>query len=78
MPANITRSVRADAIDDGMLFLFKNATTLRLTYQIRLLVFQAMKMNSRLIIIIPNDCFISNSLDQFVKQYPMHVRIHRG
>jgi hypothetical protein len=71
------RAARADACKDGLLYLLKRVSSLRLTYQIRLLAFQATETASTLIIEVPPDCTIAKSLTEFVDRFGAFVKIVR-
>jgi hypothetical protein len=71
------RGARADAESREKLFLLKNVSHLRLTYQIRLLAFSVSESRKRLIIQVPKPCMIHTSLRDFVNQFSRSVSIER-
>ena len=73
----VPRGARADAESNDALFLLKNVSSLRLTYQIRLLAFRAIDSRRKLVIRIPNNCVIHSSLRKFQNEHPKTVRIER-
>lgn len=71
------RGALADAEQGDKIFLFKNVSELRLTYQIRLLTFLAIEKRMRLVIQVPNKCRIHISLTNFVKSTGRKVQIKK-
>jgi hypothetical protein len=73
----VARGARADAERNDAFFLLKNVSSMRLTYQIRLLAFRAAESGRRLVIRVPSNCSINPSLRDFQKEHSMVVRIER-
>jgi hypothetical protein len=73
----VPRGARADAESGNALYLIKSVTSLRLTYQIRLLAFRAMESKMVLIIKVPKHCDIHPSLRAYLKEFPKLVRMER-
>lgn len=73
----VARGARADAEVQDKLFLLKNVSSLRLTYQIRLLTFRASESRTRLVIQVPKQCKLHASLRDFVKQFPQVIRLEK-
>jgi len=72
----VARGSRPDAeAPDGRLFLFKNVSELRATYQIRLLAYLAVKEGRELVIKVPQGCKVHSSLQELTKQYCSNVTI---
>ncbi len=63
----VPRSSRPDAETIDRVYLIKNVSTLRATYQVRLLVFKAVESNKRLILKVPNACEFHTSLKDLIK-----------
>ena len=63
----VPRGSRPDTISGGTWYLFKNASKLRLTYQIKMLTFLAKERGARVIIATPKSTRVSNDLRVFVK-----------
>jgi hypothetical protein len=61
------RSARADAEKLNRLYLIKNVSTLRATYQIRLLTFRAVSEGLKLIIRVPRGCRFESSLLKLIR-----------
>jgi hypothetical protein len=57
------------------MYLVKNTASLRLTYQIRLLVFRAMEGDEELVIRIPRGCAVSRPLRKLLRQSRGRLRI---
>jgi hypothetical protein len=73
----VPRGARADAETQDRLFLLKNVSCLRLTYQIRLLAFRATETGRRLIIQVPKQCQIHSSLRDFNHEFEQTVRVEK-
>jgi hypothetical protein len=72
----VARGAFADATETGTILLLKNTSSLRLTYQIRLLTFRAINEKKRLVIEVPRHCKVDRSLSEFVKAQKV-VRIEK-
>lgn len=73
----VARGSRPDAVTPGTWHLVKNVGPLRLTYQIRLLTFGALRSKVRLEIHVPRTCRPSEDLRRFLKENERVVRIQR-
>ena len=73
----VARGTRADAERNDAFFLIKSVSRLRLTYQIRLLTFQALQSRKKLIIRVPKHCELHPTLKAFQKEHAQLVRIER-
>ncbi len=73
----VARGARADAESGNIYYLFKNVSSLRLTYQIRLLVFFAQDHGRRLVIRVPSYCKPHPSLRAFQKEHSKTLQIER-
>jgi hypothetical protein len=62
------RGTRADAEKFNRLYLVKNVSTLRATYQIRLLAFRAVSEGLKLVIKVPKACKYHSSLLDLIKE----------
>lgn len=69
------RSTLPDAVDGDELILIKAASTLRATYQIRLLTYMAAKGGKVLVIDVPPTCVIHEDLQSLARRYAKHIRI---
>lgn len=74
----VARGSRPDAVVNRTAYLIKNVSTLRLTYQIRLLTFAASESGSRLVIRIPRRGALSRDLDRFVQEHKKVVDSRAG
>ncbi len=73
----VARGTRADAERNDAFFLLKNVSSLRLTYQIRLLAFRAKETGRKLVIRIPSACKLHPSLREFQKANSKVVQIEK-
>lgn len=74
----VARGARPDTTDGrGDWYLIKAVSRLRLTYQIRLLVFAATNAGATLRIRIPRTCQPSRPLLDFLKQNRKHAALER-
>jgi len=73
----VPRGARPDAISGSKWYLIKNVTTLRLTYQVRLLTYGASEARARLHIRVPKRCKLSPALREFVKANSNMVSVER-
>ena len=63
----VARGTRPDAEVGDRVYLVKNVSTLRATYQIRLLAFMTMERQSKLILKVPKTCRFHRSLVELMK-----------
>jgi len=73
----VARGARADADRNDAYFLLKNVSSLRLTYQIRLLAFRAKDQGRKLVIRVPANCTVHLTLRDFQREHPKVVRIEK-
>ena len=73
----VARGTRADAERNDAFFLLKNVSSLRLTYQIRLLTFRAKECGRKLIIRIPSTCKLHPTLRVFQKEHSKIIRFEK-
>lgn len=73
----IRRGARADAETFDTLFLIKNVSVIRATYQIRLLAFNATESGKRLVIKVPKHCRVHPTLRELITQLPKTLRVER-
>jgi len=73
----VPRGTLADAESQDAMYLFKKTSTLRLTYQIRLLTYFAVKSQRTLVINVPRCCIIHESLQTLAEQFPQSLRIDK-
>lgn len=74
----VARGAFPDAQKGNDIYLFKNVSTLRATYQVRLLTYLASEAGRRLIIDVPKHFKPHPSLSQFMKEFPKAVRIEKA
>jgi hypothetical protein len=73
----VARGARADAERNDALFLLKNVSELRLTYQIRLLTYQAIERGCKLIVRVPEKCKVHSALKRFQNEHQKVLRIEK-
>ena len=73
----VPRGAHPDAESYDRLFLLKNVSTMRLTYQVRLLTFRASGSNKRLVVRVPRHCKVHPLLRAFVKEFRKAVRVEK-
>ena len=73
----VTRATKADAERNDAYFLIKNVSSLRLTYQIRLLTYRAFETKRKLVIRVPTNCNIHSTLHDFHREHSKLVLIER-
>lgn len=71
------RGSKADAEVGDKVYLIKSASQLRLTYQIRMLAYMAQARGKKLIIQLPKDAKIHESLRDFVRDLVGLVKVER-
>lgn len=64
------RGTQADAETFDRIFLFKNVSGLRATYQIRLLALNAGAMGKKLVLKVPRSCRFDDSLEGLIQAMP--------
>jgi hypothetical protein len=67
---NQLRGVRPDAETNDKVYLFKNVSSLRATYQIRLLALSAGAIGKRLVLKVPPACRFDQALDGLIQALP--------
>jgi len=63
----VARSAMPDAVIFNKMYLIKNVSNLRATYQIRLLAFRAVNEGTHLVIRVPIACKFDRSLTELMK-----------
>ena len=63
----VARGAVPDAEKFNRMYLIKNVSTLRATYQIRLLAFMAVESKKQLILRVPTTCVFHESLEALMK-----------
>jgi hypothetical protein len=74
----VPRGVRADSETFDKIVLVKNVSTIRATYQVRLLAFKAVETGKKLVIIVPKHCRVDRTLREFMKELPKKVRVEKA
>jgi hypothetical protein len=73
----VPRGTRPDAETVDTVILIKRVSQMRATYQVRLLAFMASQRGKTLVIEVPDDCVIHDSLHDLIERVPDTVRIVR-
>jgi uncharacterized protein YxjI len=63
----VPRGARPDAETLDKIYLIKNVSTLRATYQIKLLTFKAVETRKKLMLKVPKACQFHASLKELIK-----------
>jgi len=74
----VARGARADAESYDKLILIKRSSSLRATYQIRLLAYRAEMEHRKLIIEVRKDCRIESDLRSLARLMPKVIKIVRN
>lgn len=72
---HVARGARPDIEANNNLYLIKNVSSLRPTYQIRLLLYRATQEGVKLVIEVPKSCKISTSLKALIKSNLRNISI---
>lgn len=64
----VARSAMPDAEAFNRMYLIKNVSRLRATYQIRLLAFRAVEKGMQLILRVPEACIFDDSLNELMRK----------
>lgn len=76
---DILKAVRADAQKDGKIYLVKACSKLKATYQIRMLLFQAISEDKVFVLCLNPDCLLSNPLKELQRTYKSNFELlYRG
>ncbi|WJS95654.1 hypothetical protein NYQ10_04180 [Flavobacterium johnsoniae] len=73
----VARTAKADAFSNNKWYLIKCCSELKATYQIKLLLFNAISKKGQLIIRVKKKCLLNNDLKQLVKEYKSHLKIEK-
>lgn len=73
----VARGARADAEMNNRIFLIKNVSEMRATYQVRLLLYRATQEGAKLVLDLPKECKLSGNLKALAKEHRRHFEITR-
>jgi hypothetical protein len=73
----VARGAFTDAESGEKIYLFKNVSFLRLTYQIRLLLFRATDERRKLVVRVPRNCQLDPALSGFVTEHHNALKIEK-
>lgn len=74
----VARGAFPDAQHNDKIYLFKNVSMLRATYQIRLLVYLASEAGKELTIDVPPHFTPHSSLSRLMEEFPKTIRIEKA
>uniref|UniRef100_UPI001F3F9385 hypothetical protein n=1 Tax=Frateuria defendens TaxID=2219559 RepID=UPI001F3F9385 len=69
----VARSAMPDAEVFNRMYLIKNVSKLRATYQIKLLAFRAVEKKMQLVLRVPGACVFDQSLNNLIKKCGKYV-----
>jgi hypothetical protein len=72
------RGAKADAETTDMVYLIKKVSELRLTYQIRTLAYMAKMRGKKLVVQLPKEAKVHDSLRVYVRDMGQLVKIERS
>ncbi len=73
----VARGAFPDAQKGNEIYLFKHVSTLRATYQVRLLTYLALEAGRKLVINVPSHFKPHATLSQLLKEFPKTIRIEK-
>lgn len=73
----VARTTRPDAERNGVLYLIKACSALRLTYQIYLMTYIAISQDRKLVIDVPKRCQLSSALRDWQKKHSQVIRVRK-
>lgn len=75
---HVARGARPDAEMNNSMYLIKNVSELRATYQIRLLLYRAVQEGTKLVVDVPAACALSRPLKALIKENRRHIEVTRS
>lgn len=75
---HVARGARPDAEANNRMYLIKNVSELRATYQIRLLLYRAVQEGTKLVLDVPKACKLSENLKALGKEYRRNLEVTRS
>jgi len=78
LPPGLPTGVKPDAVTGTHVVLIKGCRTLRLTHQIRLAAFMAQTQSKRLLLVVREQCSLSDDLERFVADNRLLIEVRRG
>lgn len=75
---HVARGARPDAEKNNKMYLIKNVSQLRATYQIRLLLYRAIQEGTKLVLDVPESCELSIPLKILLKEHRQNLEITRN
>lgn len=74
----VPRGTRADSETFDKIVPVKNVSTIRATYQVRLLAFKAVETGKKLVIVVPQRCQVDRTLRELARRLPKAVSVERA
>lgn len=74
----VARGALPDGQDHKRILLVKNVSTLRATYQIRMLTFLASEAGKTLVIVVPSHFILHPSLRILIDEFPRAIQIQKS
>jgi len=75
---HVARGSRPDAEVNNKMYLIKKVSELRITYQIRLLLYRAIQEGTKLVLDVPKSCELSAPLKALVKEHRRNLEVTRS
>jgi len=75
---HVARGARPDAEVNNRMYLIKNVSSLRATYQVRLLLYRATQEGAKLVLDVPEACVLSSPLKALIKENRRHIEVVRS
>lgn len=75
---HVARGARPDAEANNRMYLIKNVSELRPTYQIRLLLYRAVQEGTKLVLDVPKACQLSDGLKALVRENRRNLEVTRN
>jgi hypothetical protein len=73
----VPRGTMADIETHDRIYVLKTASTLHATYQVRLLLFKAVKTGKKLVLRVPKSCKLCSDLVALRREHPSRVLVER-
>lgn len=73
----VPRASLPDVETDRFIFLIKNVSIMRATYQVRLLLFMATETGKKLVVRVPKGCQLSESFKSLKSEHANYLKVER-
>ena len=71
----VARGARPDAEMNNRMYLIKNVSLTRATYQVRLLLYRATQEGTKLSLDVPKACILSSPLKALIKENRRYIEV---